>query len=122
MPQTLTAYTFNELSDEAKERALTHLSEPDCDSTLEECMDSLKALCKHAGVALKDWSIGPYSYSTVKVEIGNSISGDEPEGFVGARAAAWIENNIFGPLRQPWNLRHKGRKYTRPGAVPSCPL
>lgn len=120
--KTLTVYTFDELSPEARERALKALPDPECDYTLEECMDSLKALCELAGVRLKDWSIGPYSYSTVKVEIGDSASGDEVEGFTGARAVVWIENHIFGPLRQPWNLRAKGRKYTRPGAVPSCPL
>jgi len=120
--QTLTVYTFDELSPEARERALKALPDPECDNTLEECLDSLKALCKLAGVNLKDWSIGPYSYSSIEIEIGNSVSGDEAEGFTGLRAMAWIENHIFGPLRQPWNPRAKGRKYTRPGAVPSCPL
>lgn len=123
MSKTITVYTFDELSDEAKERAMRTLPKPDCQYTLNECVASLKALCKHAGVALKDWSLGPEGYrSFVKVEIGNSVSGDEPEALTGPRAFAWIENNIFGPLRQPWPLRAKGRKYTRPGHVPACPL
>lgn len=123
MPKTITVYSFSELSEKAKENAMRGFPEPDCEYTLSECVDSLKALCKHAGVNLRDWSLGPEGYrSYVKVEIGGSMSGDEPGALTGKRAFAWIENNILGPLRQPWPLNAKGRRYTRPGHVPACPL
>lgn len=118
MPITLTAYTFDELTPEARERALKGLPDATCIYTAEECMDSLKALCKLAGVKLADWSLGPYSRSYVKAQFAEYVIGD----ISGPRSLAWIENNIMGPLRQPWTLKHQGRKYTRPGAVPACPL
>lgn len=127
MPVSINAYTFDELTGAARERALKALPPADCDNTLTECMDSLRALCKVAGVKLHDWSIGPYSYSHsyIQVTFPNSPNWERDDAIgdlAGARAFAWIENNIFSPLRQPWNLRAKGRKYTRPGHVPAWPL
>lgn len=132
MSTTITAYTFNELSPEAKARAMKRLPEPDCHYTLEECMDSLKALCEVAGVTLEDWSLGPYAYSHIRV----IFPGDEGrEGLKGPRALAWIENNIFGKLRHPWTPAtvppsekwasihgRYSRRYTKPEHVPACPL
>lgn len=131
MPTTITAYTFAELTGAARERALDSLPPACCDDTLNECMDSLSALCKVAGVILEDWSIGPHSYSHLKVSFGR----DEVAGLSGPRALAWIENNIFGKLRQTWrpatvppsnkwaSIHGKySRRYTRPDHVPACPL
>jgi len=136
MPTTLTAYTFDELTPEAKERALKGLPDAECDYTLEECMDSLKALCKLAGVKLADWSLGPYSRSYVKVQfVGEKVFGYEIGDISGPRSLAWIENNIMGPLRRKWTpatvppsekwagIHGKySRRYTKPGEVPSCPF
>lgn len=116
MPTTITAYTFNELSPGAQERALRALPYDDCEYTSQECFDSLKAFASKLHIPLKDWSIGDLRSSFTKFDLGDA--GD----LEGPRAFAWIENNVFGPLRQPWNLRAKGRKYTRPGAIPACPF
>lgn len=132
MPTTITAYTFDELTGAARERALkSYLPPADCDDTLRECMDSLRALCRVAGVTLDNWSIGPYSYSYLKV----SFAHDEVAELTSPRALAWIENNIFGKLRQTWrpatvppsdkwaSIHGKySRRYTRPDHVPACPL
>jgi hypothetical protein len=48
--------------------------------------------------------------------------GDEWEALEGPRAMAWIENRILGPLRAPWLPFAKRSRYTKPGAVPSCPF
>ena len=120
MPKTVTVYAYHELSPEAQAYARErYLSAPDCEQTLSECMASLKALCRVAGVSLKDWSVGPYSRgSYVKVAFDYAEEAD----ICGPRLFAWVENRIFGRLRQPWVLKAKGRKYTRPGHVPVCPL
>ena len=120
MSKTVTVYAYNELSREAQAYARKrYLSVPDCEQTLSECMASLKALCRVAGVSLKDWSVGPYSRgSYVKVAFDYAEEAD----ICGPRLFAWVENRIFGRLRQPWVLKAKGRKYTRPGHVPACPL
>lgn len=120
MPKTVTVYAYNELSPEAQAYARKHyLSEPDCEWTLSECVESLKALCRVAGVSLEDWSLGPYNRgSRVKVAFDNAEEAD----ISGPRLFAWVENRIFGRLRQPWRLLAKGRKYTPPGHVPCCPL
>lgn len=131
MPTTITAYTFAELTGAARERALNSLPDADCDNTLNECMASLRALCKVAGVTLDDWSIGPYSYSYLKV----SFARDEVADLSGPRAMAWVENNIFSKLRQSWrpamvppndkwaSVHGKySRRYARPDYVRACPL
>lgn len=56
--------------------------------------------------------------------------GERWHGLQGPRAMAWVENNILGPLRQPWYpLRHPKRRATsrhggtyRPGYVEPCPF
>ena len=137
MSTSILAYTFDELTGKARERALKALPDADCDYTLEECMESLQALCKLAGVTLKDWSIGP-DRSWLKVDLDHTAGCDRDYDLgelAGPRAVAWIENNIFGRLRTSWRpatvplndewARIHGkyaRRYEKPGEVPSCPL
>jgi hypothetical protein len=40
----------------------------------------------------------------------------------GARALAWLENVVLGPLRVKWLPIAKRGRYTRPGRVPDCPF
>lgn len=63
--KTIELYSFEELSGEAKERAIESAREavwndPD-NFTLDECMVSLKAVADALDVRLTDWSIGPYN-------------------------------------------------------------
>jgi hypothetical protein len=108
----------------------------------DEMTDSLKGLADAAGVKLRDWSLGAYNR-------GNRLKVDFPqdgaEDLTGARAFAWLENNLFGPLRAPWGLLPVARfdkklshgvhntryhvsegkvlsRWTRPGAVKDCPF
>lgn len=116
MPTTLTAYTFNELSPEAQDRAISRMPFDYCEYTAQECAESLQAFSKRLRIPLKDWSIGDMRDSFSRFELGDAADLEGP------RAFAWIENNVFGPLRQSWNLRDKARRYTRPGEVPACPF
>ena len=145
--KTFTYYQYDELSPAAKDRAYEawrdqRLSDPD-NYTLQEMMDSLKALAEAAGVTLVDWSIGPWSYSTLKVEFPDDSDYYTWEygatgNLTGARAFAWLEHHVYGPQRIPWTTAryHKREVCTtaaghtfafsaridKPGAVRSCPF
>lgn len=133
MPTTITAYTFDELSPEAQSRALRSLPYDDCEWTSSECVDSLRAFAekvsRSCGVSLKDWSIGDSQRSFTKWDIE-----DATRELSGPRSLAWIENNIFAPIRAPWQPATKpinekwagvhgrySRRYDKPGEVKCCP-
>ena len=88
----------------------------------DEVMDSFKEVFKHSGIILKDWSIGAWHYSHVYFDLDEDIG-----NLSGARAFAWLENNLLSSLRIPWygekrkNLRKYGRYY-RPGMIEPCPF
>jgi hypothetical protein len=89
----------------------------------DEIMDSLKALFKASGIALRDWSIGAYSYSYVKFDMEEGV-----QELSGSRALAWLENNLFSDLRERRRFINRVKKYekwhdfTKFGEIPSCPL
>jgi hypothetical protein len=113
------------------------------DYVSEEMMNSLKGLCAAAGIRIRDYSLGAYNRgNNLRVEIPGE---DGAADLTGARALAWIENRILGPLRAPWGLRSPAastkkyvngshstvynledgrprRRWTAPGVVPSCPF
>lgn len=69
----------------------------------DETMDSLQGLFKAtSGVHLKNWSIGAYSYSYIELEWDN----EDVKDFTGARAMAWMENNLLGDLRIKANSKN----------------
>ena len=80
-------FTFSELSEAAKTRALDNLRnqaqtwEPHC---MDEMLDSLKAICKAGNVQLRDWAYGPYCQGS-KVKISHSMEDES-----GPRALAWF--------------------------------
>lgn len=105
--KTVTTYTASELKEQfpdAFEHALSewqNRSEPAAWS--DEIFDSLKAVCKAADVKLKDWDLGAYNRGN---HIDIELPGDDATAELsGKRAMAWLENNLFGPLRVRPNLR-----------------
>jgi hypothetical protein len=62
---TVRLYSFSELSENAQERVLRDHSKSvyseEYSFTLDECMDSLRSICKAMGTPLLNWSIGPFS-------------------------------------------------------------
>ena len=66
-------FSFTELSDDAKKRVLKDKADdihndPD-NFTLDECMESLKAIVKACDLRLRDWNVGPYNRNNfAKVE------------------------------------------------------
>ena len=66
--ETITLYQFDELSDEAKAKALEWLQQAYDYPWFDEAMDSCKAFCSIFGVSVKNWSLGGYQYSFVDTD------------------------------------------------------
>lgn len=119
-------YKFNELNDDAKEKARDWLRECNTYDSFytDEIVDSLKALFEHSGIRLTNWSLGAYNQNNyVRFDMG------EAGGLKGKRAFAWLENNLFSRLRisrKTWLEKKKeymsyGEAY-REGKVKPGPL
>lgn len=124
---TVTTYTASELREkfpDGFERALENWRNRGDIAWQEETFDSLKGLIEAAGVKLRNYNLGAYNR-------GNGLTVEFPEegaeDLTGARALAWLENNLFGPLRIPWRggerwrLAKYGSAY-RAGKVKPCPF
>nr|DAG19518.1 MAG TPA: hypothetical protein [Caudoviricetes sp.] len=101
--RTLNVFTFNELSDAAKEKAVecfrSYRSGYDFDYS--EYKASLEAFAEDIGITIKDWSYG-LDGCTVRFDFGDQEGLDT---MTGARAYTWIVNNVKG-------LRPGPRVYT----------
>ena len=70
--ETITIYSFDELSDEAKDKARSKYRE-NCDfHWSDENKDSINAFCEHFGVKLTQWKVGPYLPPDYTAEYFNS--------------------------------------------------
>jgi hypothetical protein len=58
--QTINLYTFEELSDDAKENARNWFKNNHDYGWHSESRDSVTAFCDHFGVTVKDWSLDPF--------------------------------------------------------------
>ncbi len=107
---------------------------------MEEILGSLKRLFEVTGGAVRmaDWQIGPWNQSYIRATFNQDGAGE----IKGARALAWIENNLLGQFRAPWGLNKKDgnlhengdngkrgkhyrkiwRRWYAPGSVKSCPI
>lgn len=117
---------FDELNDEAKEKARQWYREGSASDTnsMDEVVDSLKSLFKAASIKLTDWSIGAYNqHNYVTFDMGDAGE------LSGPRALTWLENNLFAGLRMTsQEYKQKRKEYLsygelyRPGKVRPCPL
>lgn len=106
--ETIEIYTFEELDDAAKEKAISNYRASRHEYAWpEEWMDSLKAFAETIGVKLTDWSIGPYSHSYITWEFYNY---DTPpneaemmpgENMTGLRLRTWLINNWLPEFSSP---------------------
>lgn len=126
---TITTYSFNELSDEAKEKALEDYRENNCDEIFwqKEMVQSVLGLFDYCdGVTLKDYALGIQG-SYVKVSFEQDVA-----HFDKRRAIAWLENNLLDKLRIPFTsytiktskrFKYKGYgEYYRAENIESCPF
>lgn len=120
-------YKFDELSEEAKEKAREWIRETNNQDSypLDEMMGSLKALFEAAHLAIRDYSIGGYNRDNyVKFDMVETT-----KELTGKRAIAWLENNLISGLRiTPSQFKAKQKAYMsygdayRIGKVKPCPL
>ncbi len=126
--KTIEIYEFSELSNKAKENAISQYRESNTEIFWQdEILESLEGLFKYCnGVKLKDYSLGQYN-SWINV----SFTNDEVENLNGKRALAWIENNLLSNIRIPKNafsINGTRRKlaqygqYYRAGMIEPCPF
>ena len=124
--KTIKVYTpaeLKELFPDAFEKAHERYIQSDYEIPWsEDTIESMKAVFKAAGLALRDYSIDGYNpgNSGLKVDI-ETATGE----LAGQRAIAWLENNLFWALRTPWGIgKIKDRvRYHHPaGSIPECPL
>ena len=107
---TKNIYTFNELSEEAKEKTIFDYREGTTEIFwADEILESLKGLFENcSSVELKDYSLGEYN-SSIDVRFYN----EETEEISGKRAFAWIENNLLCNIRYKQGISHiKERVWT----------
>ena len=70
--ETIAIYSFDELSDKAKDKARSKYRE-NCEFFwCDEAKDSINAFCEHFGVKLTQWNVGPYSTPDYSAEYFNS--------------------------------------------------
>lgn len=123
--ETRTIYKFSELSETAKQYAIEKYRDHSVDYEIHwqhELFESMKAVFDTAGIKIKDYQLGAYSYSYVKIDMDESIY-----NLTGARALGWIENNLLSKLRVTRAQYLKNRKdYFRYGyridKIKDCPL
>lgn len=90
-------YTYDELSEEAKERAIEEISAIPMWEDWSDEEASLKAVAEHIGARL-DYSVGAFTYSYVSFD--TSLDNDV-YGLKGVRAYKWIWNNWIESLFRP---------------------
>lgn len=110
--RTLNVFTFNELSETAKQKAVecfrAYRSGDDFDYS--EYKASLEAFAEDIGISINDWSYG-LDGCTVSFDFGNL---DGLDTMTGARAYAWIVNNVDG-LRPGPRVRTVSREVNSHG-------
>ncbi len=71
--QTINTYSFSELSEEAKEKALSDYRSSGFEyAWQDENHESLKAFCNLFNIKVTDWSIGTWGHSYIKTDAENS--------------------------------------------------
>lgn len=95
---TYNAYTFDELSDEAKAKAIIAAREKerywDMEHNVSEAMATIKKAADSFGFALLNWSIGPDAPTSYVTLTDSHLQ--ENEDIKGLRLRTWLINNTYG--------------------------
>lgn len=87
--ETVTIYTFEELTEEAKDCAIEKFRDNWDFHWCQEWRDSLETFTRHFPVKARDWSVGAYSRSYIRSE----FTGDYPD-MCGARLFKYLYSNF----------------------------
>ena len=93
---TKNLYTFDELSDEAKENALDYIRERYDFAWDSDNAETVKAIAEKCG-----WEWDWYSYDGIRYTISYDINDGDVEELSGARAMAYISNNYIDRAAKP---------------------
>lgn len=111
--ETITIYKFNELSEEAKQKAISEYKDNTSEFTwTREWLDSLEKGLKNFGAELKDCSIDPLNINCSSWRIVNNNTGTDEMS--GQRLRTWLVNNYWGNF---YERKHYGeyRKIEKTG-------
>ena len=90
-------YTFDELTEEAQEKAFEYFRNlPYLFAWQEENRDTVKAIADKM-----DWAYDLYSYDGITYSVNYSISSDDIAELSGKRAMAYIQNNYIDAAKKP---------------------
>ena len=109
--KTISAYSFSELSDAAKERALQDYRSHGFEYTgQDENMDSLKAFCDLFGVKVTDGSLGPWGNSYIKTDVENShfrgINKAKVKAIPEFLTGYWLDYDFIEAFKQQFERTH----------------
>jgi hypothetical protein len=90
--ETINIFKYEELNDEAKEKARQWFSNGQEYHWCDEAINSLEAILELFRARINDYSLSPYSHSYIDIE----FFCDDIENLKGIRAYKWIKNNIEG--------------------------
>ena len=94
---TQNIYSFEELSDEAKERVYEHFrNEMGIPFWGEEYKDTMETIAQTMG-----WGASFYSYDGIRYSVEFCIGDEDIEELSGPRAMAYIENNYIDAAKKP---------------------
>lgn len=95
---TKNIYSFNELSDKAKETVLERFRTEELSSPWwqSENADTVKAIADKF-----NWEYNIYSYDGITYSIGYSLNDEDAANLSGKRAMAYIQNNFIDACKKP---------------------
>ncbi len=117
---TTTVYSFDELSEEAREKAIDAARDFEADYRLEEFVDCMKSAMDKMGITIKDYSICIDGSGYINLSVVN----DDLEG---VRAYRYIVNNFFSGVNKKklyykeWEKRRKSN-LDRKDWMDDCPF
>lgn len=117
---TTNVYTFDELSDEAKEKVIAETRGSEMEINCDELVDCMKSAMNEMEIAIEDYSIGIDGSGYIKLDAEN-------DNLEGARAYAYIMNNFFDSVGKKklyykeWKARRRSN-IDRKDWMDNCPF
>ena len=116
---TIRLYDYDELSPEAKKRALEEWRSEDIEHFWgREAEDTLKKLQEELGIEVSRWSYSPYEYDSGVIRF--THYSDDQLALAGRRAQAFLWNNFAHLIMQPrkqWYAKHRDGRVDLSGSL-----
>lgn len=107
--ETIKLYQYDELSEEAKERAIQDWRENQTDYIwAEDGVNSLKAFCKAFDIELKDYSLCCGNCTPNHISFNANNYDMQADSLVGIRAFKYLHNNYANEIENFWQAKVTG--------------